>query len=169
MREKLLTPFIVALLCLSIGSTAQASDKFNRDTYVESVITVLRIHADSIKNLTTRDMKYSDNIVRHAIAIKKTFGLLGPMDWHAAESAKLMKKRKSNNADMDIDKFERMARKSKKAMQALILSTHENMEEDDRIGLLEALNNMKNSCNSCHSYLPKSVAPDVWGTLKRRK
>jgi len=131
------------------------------------VITVLRIHADAIHNLTEHEIKYSDNLVRHAIAIQQTFGLLGPMDWHAANSVKVMNKNASNS-NMDVEMFEKLERRSRNAMKDLVLAAHDAMEEDNREGLNEALENMKDSCNACHAYLPESVAPDVWGTLKRK-
>jgi len=131
------------------------------------VITVLRIHADAIHNLTEHKIKYSDNLVRHAIAIQQTFGLLGPMDWHAANSAKVMNKNASNS-NMDVEMFEKLERRSRNALKDLVLAAHDAMEEDNREGLKEALENMKDSCNACHAYLPESVAPDVWRTLKRK-
>jgi len=166
MKRNTFITLIVAALCLSWVMAAQ-SEGFNRKTYVQAVITVLRIHADAIQNLTKHNMKYSDNLVRHAIAIRRTFGLLGPMDWHAAESAKLMHKG-ALSSDMEVEKFRKLEKRSRDAINALVFAAHEAMEEDNREGLNEALENMKNSCNACHSYLPASVAPDVWGTLKRR-
>jgi len=141
--------------------------EFNRESYVESVITLLRIQADLLHNLNTHRIKYSDNLARHAIAIQHTFGLLGPMDWHAAESAKLMSKDASDSG-MDAEKFEKLENRSRAALKDLVIAAHDAMEEDNREGLNEALENMKNSCNACHAYLPESVAPDVWGTLKRK-
>jgi cytochrome c556 len=166
MKKKSVLPFLIVTLLLSLVANAQAG-RFDRSSYVESVISVLRIHKDAISNLTAHEMKYSDNLVRHAIAIKQTFGLLGPMDWHAAESANLLKK-KSIHTEMNVEQFEALAKNSNKAMKGLIRAAHETMEEDDRDGLNAALELMMDSCNSCHAYLPKSVAPDVWGTLKRK-
>lgn len=156
---------MITILCLSWIMVVRAGE-FNRESYVQSVITVLRIHADAIRNLTAHEIKYSDNLVRHAIAIQRTFGLLGPMDWHAAKSAKLMIKNASN-LNIDIEKFEKLEKRSRDALKGLVRAAHESMEEDNREELNEALDNMKNSCNACHAYLPESVAPDVWGTLKR--
>lgn len=167
MKNKKYVPHMIASLCLAWSVGAQA-DEFDRESYVQSVITVLRIHADAIRSLTVHEMKYSDNLVRHTIAIQRTFGLLGPMDWHAAESANLLKEKRTSGASMDAERFERLGKNSQKAMKDLVRAAHENMEEDDREGLLEALEQMKNSCNDCHAYLPSSVAPDVWGTLKRK-
>ena len=164
-RKKIVTLIITTLLLSWI--TVVRAEEFTQKTYVESVITVLRIHADAISNLNAHKMKYSDNLARHAIAIQQTFGLLGPMEWHAADSAKLMNKNASNS-NMDAEKFEKLEERSRYALKALYMAAHEAMDEDNHAGLDEALENMKDSCNACHAYLPESVAPDVWGTLKRK-
>jgi uncharacterized protein with NRDE domain len=166
MKRKIFVMLMITTLCLSWIIVVRATE-FTRESYVESVITVLRIHADAIHNLTEHKIKYSDNLVRHAIAIQQTFGLLGPMDWHAANSAKVMNKNASNS-NMDVEMFEKLERRSRNALKDLVLAAHDAMEEDNREGLNEALENMKDSCNACHAYLPESVAPDVWGTLKRK-
>jgi hypothetical protein len=165
MKRKIIAPLVIILSLTFILNVRAAG--FDRDTYVDSVITVLRIHKDAIRNLTAHEMKYSDNLVRHAVAVQKTFGLLGPMDWHAAESVRITKK-KGSHREMEEAQFEKLAKNSQKAMKGLIRAAHETMEEDDREGLHEALGTMMDSCNACHAYLPKSVAPDVWGTLKRK-
>jgi len=89
------------------------------------------------------------------------------MDWHAANSAKLMNKDVSN-LGMDEEQFVTLQRRSRNAMRALVIAAQDAMVEDNREGVKEALENVKDSCNVCHSYLPESVAPDVWGTLKRK-
>jgi hypothetical protein len=166
MKTKTFITLVITTLCLSCIMVVRAGE-FNQKSYVESVITILRIHVDDLQNLNTHRIKYSDNLARHAIAIQRTFGLLGPMDWHAAESAKLMNKTASNS-DMDAEKFEKLEWRSRNALKGLVIAAHAAMEEDNREGLNEAIVDMKNSCNACHAYLPESVAPDVWGTLKRK-
>ncbi len=166
MKRKMSVAFMLTTLCLSCAIGARA-EEFNRKAYIDSVITILRLHAEALHNLSEYKTRYSDNLVRHAIAIERTFGLLGPMDWHAAESARLMEKTAAK-ADMDAQKFDDLARRSRAAMKALILAAHDAMEEDNRRGVDEALENVESSCNACHAYLPASVAPDVWGTLKRQ-
>jgi hypothetical protein len=166
MKRKMFIPLMIAALYLSWSVGVQAG-RFDRESYVKSLITVLRIHVDAIRNLTAHEMKYSDNLVRHTVAVQRTFGLLGPMDWHAAESANLLNKRRASSANMDTEQFEKLAKNSQRSMKDLIRVAHDNMEEDDREGLIEALEKMMGSCNACHAYLPSSVAPDVWGTLKR--
>jgi cytochrome c556 len=166
MKRKKIITLLAATLVLSWIATAQA-DEFNQKSYVESVITVLRIHANAISGLSTHQIKYSDNLVRHAVALQRAFGLLGPMDWHAANSSKLMTKDASKTG-MNEAQFESLERHSRTAMKGLIIATQDAMMEDNREGVKEALANVKASCNACHSYLPASVAPDVWGTLKRK-
>ena len=166
MKRTIIITLVTATLVLSWVAAARA-DEFNEKSYVESVIVVLRIHADVISNLSTHQIKYSDNLVRHAVALQRTFGLLGPMDWHAANSAKLMSKA-SSTSGMDEEQFENLERRSRSAMRALVIAAKDAMVEDNREGVKEALENVKDSCNACHSYLPASVAPDVWGTLKRK-
>ena len=164
-RKMIITLLTTALVSSWIMATR--ADEFNQKSYVESVIIVLRIHADAISNLSTHKMKYSDNLVRHAVDLQRTFGLLGPMDWHAANSAKLMNKDASKSG-MDEDQFEKLERRSRNAMKALVVAAQDAMVEDNSEGVNVALENVKESCNACHSYLPESVAPDVWGTLKRK-
>lgn len=166
MKRNMIITLLTATLVLSWITSTRADD-FNQKSYVESVIAVLRIHADSISNLSTHQIKYSDNLVRHAVDLQRTFGLLGPMDWHAANSAKLMNKDASSSS-MDEEQFEKLEWRSRRAMKALVVATQDAMTEDNREGVKEALENVKNSCNACHSYLPESLAPDVWGTLKRK-
>jgi cytochrome c556 len=166
MKRKMIITLLTTTLALAWVMAAGA-DQFNQESYVKSVIIVLRIHADAISNLSTHQMKYSDNLVRHAVDLQRTFGLLGPMDWHAANSAKFMNKDASSSG-MDEAQFEKLERRSRNAMRALVVAAQDAMVEDNREGVREALENVKDSCNACHSYLPESVAPDVWGTLKRK-
>jgi len=166
MISKMITTLMITTLFLSWITVVRA-EEFTQKSYVESVIIVLRIHANAISDLNTHKTKYSDNLARHAIALQQTFGLLGPMDWHAANSAQLMNQHASNS-DMDAEKFEKLEERSRYALKAVYFAAHDAMDEDNREGLKEALENMKESCNACHAYLPESVAPDVWGTLKRK-
>lgn len=166
MKRKMIITLLATPLVLCWIVAARAGE-FNQKTYVESVITVLRINADAISGLSTHQMKYSDNLVRHAVALQRTFGLLGPMDWHAANSSSLMTK-DASKLGMNEEQFEKLEKRSRNALKGLVIATQDAMVEDNRDGVQEALNNVKESCNACHSYLPASVAPDVWGTLKRK-
>ena len=122
MKRKMLVTLLITTLFLSWVMVVRA-EEFTQKSYVESVIVVLRIHADAISNLNTHHIKYSDNLARHAIAIQQTFGLLGPMEWHAAESAKLMNKNVSTS-DMDAEKFKKLEERSRYALFDKFFNIH---------------------------------------------
>jgi hypothetical protein len=140
----------------------------DRDHYVNSVIEILRAHAHLLKELAQGDrFKYSDNLVRHATALDNTFGLLGPMEWHAAKSARLHARSEGGDPSLDEEHFEALADASQKSLDALIRAAHDSMEKRDAKGMTHAIEDMKSACNACHSRLPETAVPDVWGNLQR--
>ena len=148
-------------------ATSQANEEFSQQSYVNSVIGILRAHANAIHNLNHHHIRYSDNVVRHAMALEQTFGLLGPMDWHAAEAISLMHHQNGDKMAAQAN-FEKLSQRSAFALKTLVLAAHYAVDEGNREALDEALENMKQSCNNCHALLPASVAPDVWGDLVRK-
>ena len=155
---------LTLVLCSSVSTYA-----IDKDEYVESVMEIFRTHVELLQELSgPHQFKYSDNVVRHAIAIERAFGFLGPMEWHAAQSAKLHSQRNGDSAELNEDMFERLARASRKSIRELVRTAHDSMDEYDQEGLLKALEDMKQSCENCHSLLPKAVAPDLWGPLERQ-
>lgn len=160
-----LSSFLLTLALFSSVSTLA----IDRDEYVASVMEIFRTHVQILQELSgPHQFKYSDNVVRHAIAIERTFGFLGPMEWHAAQSAKLHGLRNGTDEELNEDMFERLARASRKSIRELVRTAHDSMDEYDQEGLLKALEDMKQSCENCHSLLPKAVAPDLWGPLERQ-
>lgn len=89
MKKATIIPVLAVILGVAAGpdGAAPATEQEDKARYVQEVVKVLRIHMDALRSLVTHKIKYSDNLVRHALALKDTFGLLGPMDWHAAKSA----------------------------------------------------------------------------------
>jgi len=164
-KRTALSSLLIAIVLFGIGSTHAV----DRVQYAESVMDILRMHVGLLQELSVTDrFKYSDNVVRHATAIERTFGLLGPMEWHAAESARLHSKHMGNGTDLNEGMFEDLARASRKSLKDLVRAAHDSMEEYDRDGVLSAIERMKQSCNNCHTLLPEAVAPDLWGPLERR-
>lgn len=159
----------VVLLVLIIGPGGPLfGAEFTKESYVASVITVLHIHADAIENLNTHRIKYSNNLVRHAAALEDTFGLLGPMDWHAAQSVTLMNEKDPSKEEENRARFEELQKRATYALKNLVVAAHQTLEEGEHERLTEALARVKQACNNCHTYLPADVAPDVWGNLKRK-
>jgi hypothetical protein len=161
MKTKTVIFFFLGTIALCGAGSTYALD---RNEYVTSVIEILRAHVNILEELTVaHQFKYSDNLVRHAVAVEDTFGLLGPMEWHAAQAAKLRISKQGSSTQLDEDMFEDLARASRKSLKELVHAAHDSMVEYDRDGILDAINDMKESCNSCHSLLPKSIAPEIWG------
>ena len=163
---------ILTFLLFSIGLTGSITTQaIDRDEYVEGVIEILRVHVHLMEELAESSrFKYSDNLVRHALAIQQTFGLLGPMEWHAAESAKLHLEHQgaNGNGELDEDRFEDLARESRYSLRELVRTAHDAMEEYDQQGVRDAIRDMKQACNNCHSLLPKGVAPDLWQVTEKK-
>lgn len=161
---------VLTFLLLSIGlSGSITSQAIDSDEYVTAVMEVFRTHVNLMQELSEGDrFKYSDNLVRHAVAIERTFGFLGPMEWHAAQSAALHRQRPGTSTELDEDRFEKLARASRNSIRELVRAAHDSMEEFDREGVLKAIQDMKQSCDNCHGLLPKAVAPDLWGPLERK-
>ena len=162
--KKLLALFLITIT-LGITGSSLAIDK---KEYVDSVMEIIRSHVNLLEELSETDrFKYSNNLVRHAIAIEDAFGLLGPMAWHAAQAARLHSVKYGTKGELDEDRFEDLARTSRKSLKTLVRAAHDSMEEYEVNGMRTAINEMKDSCNNCHKLLPKSVAPDIWGPLER--
>ncbi|MBF0190887.1 MAG: hypothetical protein HQL99_07010 [Magnetococcales bacterium] len=151
-----------AMLFSSMPGAGAAAEK-EKDHYVESVITMLRLHAEAIRQLATHDFRYSRNLARHASGLQHTFGLLGPMEWHVSTSTTLQKKDGSGSGLTEAD-FEKIAEQCQKSMKGLYQASIKRVESGGSAEpVLKALDELQGKCTSCHSLL-EGVAPDVWGT-----
>ncbi|MBF0108832.1 MAG: hypothetical protein HQL76_06640 [Magnetococcales bacterium] len=148
-------------LSLFVVSPALSAEPSHRDTYVQGVIAILRQHAAHIRMLATIDFKYSHNLVRHVSALEDSFGLLGPMDWHAARAVSLQEN-DGNHPLMDTEAFESLARDCQKSIKTLHQSAIHRIEGGTAEPVLEALDKVQSKCNHCHGLLG-GAAPDVWG------
>ncbi|MBF0614130.1 MAG: cytochrome c [Magnetococcales bacterium] len=154
----------IALLAGS-QSVVQAKEK---EQYVDSVITLLRLHANAIRQLATHDFKYSRNLARHATALQNTFGLLGPMEWHVSTSTTLQRSGGTGVTLKDED-FDKMADQCQKSMKGLYQASIQFVESGGSPEpVLKSLDELQHKCTACHTLL-EGVAPDVWGTSKPGK
>ena len=99
----------VAATAVAAGDRQQLQDA----AYLEQVIAVMRSHVLSMRTILDRgDMKYADNMVRHAEAFERAFGMVGPMDWHAAKAF-----HKTQKGDVAVklseEQFDQLARHGK--------------------------------------------------------
>ena len=133
--------------------------------YMQSVVEILRSHAAAIRSLAYRKFKYSDNLVRHAVGLNKIFGVLGPMEVHAAKSAMLNKK--SGQPSISEKEFLKMADANLDVLRTL-KSDAKRWQRKQKGDLLKNLDLMMKGCDDCHDLLPADTAPDVWKDLRKK-
>ncbi|EDN69401.1 Cytochrome c' precursor [Beggiatoa sp. PS] len=115
--------------------------------YLKLVMGVFRSHVKALELLTSKENKYSDNVVRHSIAIWQTTSLLEhfyPGDT-SIEHEKLPWKNKKE--------FEERARVNRKAAKELKGAASEWLEDQDREKFLATLEELKSTCRNCHREL----------------
>ena len=154
---------VLALAAIAATVWVTSISAIDRKTYVDEVVDVLQTHARLLEELAnSQRFKYSDNLVRHATALEQTFGLLGPMEWHAAQSARLHAQA-GGERTLDEGSFEALAEASQKSLKERVRTAHNSMEQHDAAGMNEAIAKMKDACNACHQLLPANAVPHVWG------
>ena len=155
---------------IGASSPAVATDhvKDPRDlVYLEHVISILRAHVLSMRGIIEEtDMKYADNMVRHAEAFERAFGMVGPMDWHAAKA--YQKTQKSDAAEkLSEGEFDELAEASYQKVLGLKRAAKRYMRDKDGERMGNAINSMIESCGACHSKMPKGTVPSVWKGMKQ--
>lgn len=137
------------------------------DAYVENIVTVLRSQVIGMRIiLDNKDFRYSDNVVRHAEAVESTFGMVGPMEWHAAD-AFLQSQKDDATEKLTEKQFEELAENSREAMHQLKKSARRYMRDKNRERMHGAINRVIDSCGACHSKLPEGAVPHVWKGMKK--
>lgn len=169
-------PIALALAaCLGLSlATASASEplsdhdhRIHHQVYVETVIGILRAHILAMRMLLDDDqLRYSDNVYRHAVAFERTFGMIGPMEWHAANAFK----RASGplaNPELTEARFEQLGETSHQRIKELPLVAEQYLKNGDAASVHEAIDDMMASCGGCHSLLPQGYVPAVWRGMQR--
>ncbi len=156
-----------ALTGVSAPAIATEHVKDPRDAaYLEHVIAILRAHVLSMRAIIDEsDMKYADNMVRHAEAFERAFGTVGPMDWHAAKAFQKTQKAGAPNR-LTEDEFDDLAEASYRKVLGIKRAAKRYMRDKDGERMGTAIDSMIKSCGACHSKLPKGTVPSVWKGLK---
>lgn len=157
---------LALLIGLPINAPADETMKANNDAYLEQIIGMLRSHVLSMHMILDHDdLKYADNIVRHAEALERTFGMIGPMEWHVAEAFDLMQK--GNAAEkLSQEEFDDLAENSRRALNQIKRSAMRYLRDKKKPLVRESINGMIKSCGACHSKLPEGTVPGVWKGMK---
>ena len=170
--KKALLVFLKVGLALAsvqgIATKAYAEDNLQarNDAYVEQVVGILRAHVLSMRMiLDNEDLKYADNMVRHAEAFGRSFGMVGPMEWHVAEAFSYAQK--SDSADkLSEEQFEELAEKTRLAISQIKRSAIRYGRDKKKELMRKSINNMIKSCGACHSRFPEGTVPHVWQGMK---
>jgi predicted HNH restriction endonuclease len=161
--------------CLALGAvaglsaTAIAADsnqQAREAAYLAQIIAVMRSHVQSMRTILDQgDIKYADNMVRHAEGFERAFGMVGPMDWHAAKA--FQKTRNSDRAvNLTEDHFDELADDSYRKVLGVKRAAKHYLRDKDKQQMDAAIDAMTQSCNACHSKLPKGAVPSVWSEIK---
>ena len=162
-RVRLAITGLVSVLLLTGAAAARAEppqQNAKRD-YVATLVAILDLHAQAIRQLTEEPNRYDDNLSRHAMAIQRTFGLLGPMEWHA-EKSELLHRRNRSGPRIDPESFDRLAENSAHLLKELYTTAHREMKEEQRGITLKALAAVQDSCKQCHGLMPEGATPKIW-------
>lgn len=160
----------IALLTVA-GASATAvaanSEKEIHDAaYLENIITVLRAHVKSMRAIIDNDdLKYADNMLRHANAFERAIGMVGPMDWHANSAFEKIQA-SGNPTGLTEAEFEELARASDRRVEAINRAANRYLQDKDGERMHNAIDSMIASCGACHSRLPSGTVPSVWNGMQ---
>lgn len=157
---------LASLQCIPINAHAEESLQARNDAYLDQVVGVMRSHVLSMRMILDDDgLKYSDNMVRHAEAFERAFGMVGPMEWHVAEA--FSHGQKSDAAEkLSEEQFEELGEKTRMAISKIKRSAIRYMRDKKKELMRDSINRMIKSCGACHSKLPEGTVPHVWKGLK---
>ncbi|MBF0447480.1 MAG: cytochrome c [Magnetococcales bacterium] len=159
--KKIILMSVAITLFSSLQIPLAQADNPEKTKYVASVVSLLRLHAQMIRQISANDFKYSENLARHAKSLQRAFGLVGPMDWHAAKSETLYR-HANDSAPLESQTFEKLAENSNDHMKNLYSAAHKETKTGERGLVVEALDELQHGCEQCHNMLPPGMAPNVW-------
>ena len=149
---------------ISANENAQPAGKTNDDLYVEMIVTMLRSHIAAMRLLIDHEyLHYADNVARHATAFERTFGMIGPMEWHAADA--FARASKVEGAAVSEAQFASLGEDSFAAIHALPRAAERYQRDKNKELMHESINQVISSCIACHSSLPPGSVPDVWAGM----
>lgn len=112
--------------------------------YMELVMNIFRHHVKALELLSSTESKYSDNIVNHAQALWQTSGFLDHLYPEADAVSDHTWPWKSEQ------EFEERVAANREATVELQKAAGEWLEGGERENLVNAIENVKESCRNCH-------------------
>lgn len=158
--------FVATLQAIPEGVYADDHNDTPNDVYLEHVVGVMRSHVASMRMiLEHEDLKYADNMVRHAEAFERAFGMVGPMEWHVAEA--FTHAQKSDAGDtLSKKEFVQLGEETRVAVFKIKRSAIRYNRDGKKHLMRKSINRMIKSCGACHSKLPDGTVPSVWKGMK---
>lgn len=147
---------------IPINAYAADNLKASNDAYLEQVVGVLRAHVLSMRMILQHDdLRYADNMVRHAEAFGRAFGMVGPMEWHVAQVLSYARETEAGE-ELSKKKFEELADDTRIAITGMKRSAVRYMRDHNKELMRASINRMIDSCGACHSKMRDGTVPHVW-------
>lgn len=147
-RKLAVCAFFSVLLIGSASIHAQDDGQLREEhDYLEMVMNILGFHMEALELITRAESKYSANLVRHAVAIRQTSGLL---EHSYPEEAR---KGDQEWPWKDEKDFERKAHANLQATKQLEKAASKWLKDRDRKEFLVSLEEVKQTCRDCHGDL----------------
>ena len=124
---------------------AEDSERLQEHNSLDMVGNVMAPHIEALELLTRIESKYSTNVVRHAVAIRQTSGLLA----HSYPE----EDKKRDWPWKDKKEFEKKANANLQASKQLEKAASKWLKDRDRKKFLVSLDKVKKTCRSCHNDL----------------
>lgn len=158
---------LVLLLGYPMHAGADEGRKARNDAYLKQVVAVMRSHVGAMRMIIEHDdLRYSDNMVRHAEAFERAFGMVGPMEWHVARA--FIQAQKTDAGDkLTEGQFDEMAEDTRIAVMKIKRSAARYMRDKKKDLMRGSINTMIESCDACHSRMPEGVVPEVWEGMEQ--
>ena len=157
---------LASLQLIPITAYAEESLQARNDAYLQQVLGILRSQVISMRMILDHDdLKYADNMMRHAAAFERAFGMVGPMEWHVAEAYSYAQKSDATEK-LSEEQFNELAENSRLAIRQIKRSAIRYGRDKKKELMHDSIDKMIESCGACHSRLPEGTVPRVWKGMK---
>lgn len=150
MRWKPLTALAVVAV-LAAPQAAQAKD-MAKLTYIETIMNIFQLHLRALEYVVANKGPFSDNAVRHAMALDATADFLDhvvPEETGAGPTGE----KGGEWPWANHDEYEKLVDDSRLASDRLVVAADRWIGGGDKAKLLTAIEAVKQSCRNCHREL----------------
>lgn len=134
-----------AAICVLPFSGSGFTAEIGETNYAQKIGGIFRLHLKSIEELVTKESRYSDNVVRHAMALADAAGLLD----HIVE----VESERGVNENWpwkDAEEYEKLYKANAKAIRKLAKTAGTWLDGGEKAPLVTAIEELKVTCRNCH-------------------